>query len=478
MKIEDTESRTNADGTEQYGGSSWTSCNGDEHGCGEHATTCIGNDGVDFVELASTTTPLSSSLVGCGGDVISTSTRQKRHRDKYTWEYLLKIENRRRAILKRGELPFWKILSYWDGTCLRAMSRDVLIWITIGIYIGMRIHIRYLQDFPRIVKELGNTDIGIVGGFLSFFLVLFVNQSNTRFQEMYKSSMNCSSKIYDVSMLVATTLPHHHAYRMIRYMNAAHIAGYVGLNEVYTKRHFFDKLNTDYQLLLSPKEMARIDELGMDYTGPDTAHELIEWCIMDVQSAFTTAPQNYIDAREAGTLKEKLLQFREAIDNLYDMSDQPVHFFYIHFLCLLSVLYLPLFAIDSAFSAGAGQDDTHWALDVTMGMIVTLQAIFVVGLRLLGQKMVDPYGDDLEDLSVIYYVTDAWKSSNRILKTHYFPYNDDGDDLNLAQEEHLNRSEKESSISSTWESPLPPVSSSVSSAPSPVAALQQRNNLC
>ena len=47
---------------------------------------------------------------------------------------------------------------------------------------------------------------------------------------------------------------------------------------------------------------------------------------------------------------------------------------------------------------------TDIGLDVLNGVIVFLQCIFVVGLRSLGTKMIDPYGDDLEDLSVINYV--------------------------------------------------------------------------
>ncbi len=33
-----------------------------------------------------------------------------------------------------------------------------------------------------------------------------------------------------------------------------------------------------------------------------------------------------------------------------------------------------------------------------------LKCIFVVGLRSLGTKMIDPHGDDLVDLSVILYM--------------------------------------------------------------------------
>ena len=43
-------------------------------------------------------------------------------------------------------------------------------------------------------------------------------------------------------------------------------------------------------------------------------------------------------------------------------------------------------------------------IEVLNGIIVFLQCIFVIGLRLIGQKMADPYGDDHEDLSVKTYV--------------------------------------------------------------------------
>jgi hypothetical protein len=102
------------------------------------------------------------------------------------------------------------------------------------------------------------------------------------------------------------------------------------------------------------------------------------------------------------------------MDALYDYCDQPIHFFYIHFLCLLSAFYLPLFAMDNAYSVGSG-DEVHWPAEVLTGLIVLLQAIFVIGLRMLGQRMVDPYGSDLEDLSVLRYVKEAWLVSNRIL---------------------------------------------------------------
>ena len=42
----------------------------------------------------------------------------------------------------------------------------------------------------------------------------------------------------------------------------------------------------------------------------------------------------------------------------------------------------------------------------------------VVGLRLLGQKMIDPYGNDYEDLSVITFVTTCLDISRICLSSH------------------------------------------------------------
>ena len=53
------------------------------------------------------------------------------------------------------------------------------------------------------------------------------------------------------------------------------------------------------------------------------------------------------------------------------------------------------------------------------GLVVLVQSIFVVGLRLLGQRLLDPYGSDLEDLSVLHYIEEAWTTSRRVLSTEF-----------------------------------------------------------
>ena len=70
----------------------------------------------------------------------------------------------------------------------------------------------------------------------------------------------------------------------------------------------------------------------------------------------TARQDGHLSIYEAKLMQEKILDFRAAMDGMYDYTDQPPHFFYIHFLVLLSALYLPLFSIDAVNGAGWGDE--------------------------------------------------------------------------------------------------------------------------
>ena len=137
-----------------------------------------------------------------------------------THEEINQIEEERRAILKKVEWPFLRILFSFEGTCLRALVCDWLVWATMVLFIVVRIQARFSDKEPAMAEELSDTDINVLGGFLSFFLVLFVNQTNTRFFDMYNLSKKCSGQCQDVAGLARSMMPLQDARRLVRYMNA------------------------------------------------------------------------------------------------------------------------------------------------------------------------------------------------------------------------------------------------------------------
>jgi hypothetical protein len=123
----------------------------------------------------------------------------------------------------------------------------------------------------------------VLGGFLSFFLVFYVNQNHKRYFDLYEDSMACKGRIFDVASLAVTTLPYAQAHRLVRYMNAAHAAGYVGLSEIYPSGSYFDRVHTDLGLL-TDEERTRLNNMDLD-KGGSCNREIIVWCMNEIQTA-------------------------------------------------------------------------------------------------------------------------------------------------------------------------------------------------
>ena len=138
--------------------------------------------------------------------------------NEQSWEELVQIEKTRRKILKLHNLPMFEMLLHWQGTVLSALTKDPMFYLMFLIYVGIRIASRY--SIPDFVATLGGAPVGIVGGFLSFFLIFYVNTSYKRFDTLYQTSMGCEGRIFDAAALAKANLPRANALRLIRYMNA------------------------------------------------------------------------------------------------------------------------------------------------------------------------------------------------------------------------------------------------------------------
>lgn len=97
-------------------------------------------------------------------------------------------------------------------------------------------------------------------------------------------------------------------------------------------------------------------------------------------------------------------------------SLQPIPFFYIHFLSLLTAIYLPLFALMVSFRTSS-YEQVPWYAEIVGFFLVLLQTLFVVGLRMLGQQLGNPYGEDFIDLQLITYITMVLTTTMRILES-------------------------------------------------------------
>lgn len=255
-----------------------------------------------------------------------------RESEDLSWQQLQELEQRRRAVLQKNTLPFYRILLSTDGTVWQTLWKDPLLYTALGIYFLARLY-TYVGDMPEYVSHIGGADVAIVGAFLSFFLVYFVNNNMTRFY-YYGCCMIAEARIFDIAALARCLLPTENAFRLIRYVNALHASAYVGLSDVYTFENFFLELNK-LNRFLTEKEMDRMKAINMDTAGGSTHRELTMWCIAEVQQA---EKDDIINSDMAVQMRAQILRLRGTLGELFDYSDQPVSFFYLHFICVLMAL--------------------------------------------------------------------------------------------------------------------------------------------
>lgn len=334
-------------------------------------------------------------------------------KEQLEYDQLIENDKHRELVASYCEQPFWKIIFHFQGTVLRVIIEDILFWLTLASYVSCRITIRMnpgtddAEDFKNLSGNLS-----YVGGFLLFFLVFYVNQNHHRYFQLHNDSMILMGRVNDVATLVKAILPMERARRINRYMNAAHIAMYTGLSETYEKENFFDPLEQRFALLTDEELFRVVDEIDVDKSGAKAAYEIITWIMCDIRDAQLN---NFIDTNEAMQLREQLLDFRSTISKIFVTTTLPIPFFYVHFLSMLTAVYLPLFAIIVAYETGADDTNTVSIAEAISLLVIILQALFVIGLRILGQQLSDPYGGDLIDLQVARYVNMILNGSNQIL---------------------------------------------------------------
>ena len=73
--------------------------------------------------------------------------------------------------------------------------------------------------------------------------------------------------------------------------------------------------------MLTKQELTRIEALDMN-DGSEAFRELTTWVLKEIVKAQN---DGLIEGRFAGEMRDKVLNFRAAMESVYDYHDQPIH---------------------------------------------------------------------------------------------------------------------------------------------------------
>jgi hypothetical protein len=342
-----------------------------------------------------------------------------------SYDGLEKIEIQRRLLLKHtksANAPVF-MLSF-GATVLPAMFSDFLFWLSFTVYGVVRYIAWHNKDIFTKLPIALLQQISVISSFLTFFLVFFSSQSYNRYFLQYGKLMLAKGSIFNMANLVSSHLPQYKAMRLVRWLNTAFLLAFVGLSKVYEEDNFFLPLVEMYQLL-TPSELERVHTIGVDTHGL-AYREVLSWVVRDIGAL---QKQKIISDKIEDAMWKEVVKLRENLEVIFDMDDQPIPFVYVHLIYLISTVYLPLMAYTLAYNVSVA-DRSH-GVEVIGVLCLFLACLFVLGLRDLGFILQDPFGEDLQDLSVMHYVTYTIQMSRRILEGETRPPPSEEEELAL-----------------------------------------------
>eukprot|EP01036_Dinobryon_divergens_P030492 gene30492-39742_t len=370
--------------------------------------------------------------------------------DTHSHQELVEIELERRALLKAvKQFSTLNILfGHFSGTVLfEVFFLSMDSWLNIIFFAICRWLIR---SETYVLPMINPTIISFVGAFISFFTIFYANQMFLRFTAQYDNSMKIEGKIINICLLSKSALHQRSdVWQMMRYANAVHLLGYIGLTQSYNEQNTFSPINEIHKLLTAD-EVESLKEIGLE-SGGNCFREVISWmidlvstngCTADASSsddARTDVPiHGGVSSGGSGSdnsggnpaalsaqllLINEILLLRSSVTVLYFFEDQPLPFVYLHCLVLSIGLFMLLATYciaTSLFLSGSAS-----VLSEVVGVFVLcLIIIFFVGLKTISHQLMDPYGADLNDLSVFHYVNSTILSSRRILTARKVRKND------------------------------------------------------
>mmetsp|Transcript_55120 Transcript_55120/g.130422 ORF Transcript_55120/g.130422 Transcript_55120/m.130422 type:complete len:574 (-) Transcript_55120:63-1784(-) len=328
-------------------------------------------------------------------------------------------EGERLFLLRLSSQSRLEVMLVFKGTMLSMVLVDWLTWYNIAIFIAVRMVDSYRPHYlPHIEVKI----VGVIGGFLIFFLTFHASECYRRFQRLHNCSATLQQTVDRLALTAKIYFPTPEARRLVRLANGMHAVGYCGLHSAYSASNFVEHLNECYQLF-TPAELRRLHVLDID-TGRTAHLEIATWMgeiIWDVEKA------TKMNAPLVRGLQDTVLKMVELFGEMYEAEAQPVPLIYVNFIYFASFIYLPLFSYSLGVDFGTTIEDfgeqtmgEHFiVLCVHMG-IIFLQTFFILGLERLSYELQNCYGDDLQDLCVLTYVQETILRSRRILAAASF----------------------------------------------------------
>jgi predicted membrane chloride channel (bestrophin family) len=322
------------------------------------------------------------------------SNEEKEH----SFNELTKIEADRDQVRVRAYEKGLSLLFHWKGTIIRQVLLSYEIWLSLGVYAA----VKYLLETDKLAAtDVPLSYLGIVGGFISFLLVFFIKECYGRYMDQFSRLASVCGRVFDVGCMGSACMPKPRIQCLLRYMCVTMMVGVTAMSDTYNTGNLLFPVIDQYKLL-SEEEKEFLQSLDVDNNGGVAFKAMCLWCMRVISEA---RKANEISDMEKSNFDNQILRFRATFGDLFDYREVTVPFIYVNWVQIMNIIYCPLFAGAVAISSN-GLDAEEVGI-----LVVVLNNLFINGLYMLARIFQDPFGSDMEDLSVVDCVLGCVKAS-------------------------------------------------------------------
>jgi hypothetical protein len=326
-------------------------------------------------------------------------------------EYLenLTKEEKNNKIMQENIVINKKILIYYNNTIFPELLKDVLFWVNIIVYIiilllGLTDVRHFSYDIPAIINNY--ISLSNLNGFTSFVVIFFLSNCFS-IRNFHRKNMNdLIVSIENLFTDLTFFIPEDNydninkIVLMFKKINCLFILSHIkNSSGNYTNENLLYPLIKKFSL-------ENIDK--MEYTIID---EKMDNLIRDVGKNHPIYNGDYHN-------KSAFVKICGQIKKINLEASNVIPFVYLHFIKLVTSLYLFIFTIYIGIYTTSRNNASAWSI-IAGSITIIFSNLFIIGLREIGKQLCYPYDGDIDDYFVTMYCVNLIKNIYSTLHNAY-----------------------------------------------------------
>jgi hypothetical protein len=313
--------------------------------------------------------------------------------------------------------PTPKDLFAWHGTITKAVfCNSYLFWLANALYVAVVVHNFCSSSDDGCHMPIPEKNyLGETNGFLAFFVIFYLGQCFSRWQDTFSSSMGVLAEVNNCALHFSASCAGEnidYARQMVRYLNAAMVLGFVGLSLEFDNQ-FFDAY-AKHHGLVTDEEAAMLVRTNPEESG-EGYRLCIKWALQIADSV--QSKHKVWTPPEHSAVKGRMLNLRSKIVSLGDNDLEPIPFAYFNMLSTLLHVYLPVHAIYIGLAHHSEWYYSWW-------QVVLVNYAFI-GMSELALYLVRPYGHRRNHFALYDWMSTSIQNTRKMLSDsgawHYTP---------------------------------------------------------